>query len=62
MPTPQSCSHFRVNTTRSKTSPVMFDFNVRTGAKLNKIAEEYLKKQMEEEALLSKADTSRNTP
>ena len=40
---------FRVNARRTKTAPVIFDFNVRTGAKLNKIAEEYWKKQIEEE-------------
>lgn len=35
--------------TRTKTAPMTFDFNVRMAAKLNKIAEEYLKKQMDEE-------------
>ena len=40
----------RIDTRRTKTAPVVFDFSVRTGAKLNKIAEEYWKKQMEEEA------------
>lgn len=35
--------------TRTKTAPMTFDFNVRMAAKLNKIAKEYLKKQMDEE-------------
>lgn len=41
---------FRIDSRRTKTAPVVFDFNVHTGAKLNKIAEQYWKKQMEEEA------------
>ena len=39
---------FRV-VTRAKKTPIIFDFNVRTAAQLNKIAEDYWKKQMKEE-------------
>jgi len=40
---------FRVNTRRTKSVPIIFDFNVRTAAQLNKIAEEHWRKQMEQE-------------
>ena len=39
----------RVVTRRTKTAPMIFDFNVRMAANLNKIAEDYLKKQMDKE-------------
>lgn len=39
----------RVDTRRTNKSPVTFDFNIRTAAKLNKITEFYWKKQIEEE-------------
>lgn len=53
-------THFRVDTRRTKTVPT-FDFGVRMAAKFNKIAEEYCKKQLEEEAAHKSEDHSANS-